>query len=76
MKLLKAVLLISAFLAVTLRLLAHQNAEFLGDKTEICNITAFAAMGVCLVCALIWAVILKKEEKANKSKEEELNEEE
>lgn len=76
MKLLKAVLLISAFLSVTLRLLTEQNAEFLGDKAAVCDIIAFASMGICLICALIWVIILKKEEKANKNKEEEQNEEE
>ena len=70
MVLLKTVLLISAFLAVSLRLLAHKNAEFLGVAGDTLNIIAFAAMGVCLLCAGIWAVILKKEEKANKEKEE------
>lgn len=71
MILLKAVLLISAFAAVSLRLLAHKNAEFLGATASTLNIIAFVAMGICLVCAGIWAIILKKEEKANKEKEEE-----
>ncbi len=70
MIILKAVLLISAFLAVTLRLLAHKNAEFLGAASDTLNIIAFVAMGVCLVCAGIWAIILKKEEKAQKAEEE------
>ncbi len=70
MILLKAILLISAFTAVSLRLLAHKNTDFLGTTADTLNIIAFAAMGVCLVCAGIWAIILKKEEKANKEKEE------
>ena len=73
MKILKAILLLSAFLAVTLRLLTYQDAQFLGDKTVIFDTIAFVSMGVCLVCALIWVVILKKEEKANKAKENQEN---
>lgn len=69
MKILKAILLLSAFLAVSLRLLTYENAEFLGEKTVIFNTVAFVSMGVCLVCALIWIIILKKEEKADKGKE-------
>ena len=69
MKILKAILLLTAFLAVSLRLLTYENAEFLGEKTVIFNTVAFVSMGVCLVCALIWIIILKKEEKANKGKE-------
>lgn len=70
MILLKAVLLISAFTAVSLRLLAHKNAEFLGGTADTLNIIAFVAMGVCLICAGIWAIILKKEEKASKTEED------
>lgn len=77
MVLLKAILLTSAFFAVSLRLLAHQNAEFLGARADTYNMIAFVCMGVCFVCAAIWAIIIKKEEKANKlkEKEEESNEE-
>lgn len=70
MVLLKAVLLLSAFAAVSLRLLAHKNAELLGATADTMNIIAFISMGVCLLCAGIWAIILKKEEKANKENEE------
>lgn len=69
MVILKAILLISAFIAVSLRLLAYQNAEFLGEKAAQYNTIAFIAMGVCLACAGIWALIIKKEEKANKEKD-------
>ena len=75
MILLKSILLLSAFAAVSLRLLAHNNAEFLGETADILNIIAFIAMGICLVCAIIWIIILKKEEKANKTTEEEISEE-
>ncbi len=74
MVILKAILLISAFAAVSLRLLADKNADFLGATADTLNIIAFVSMGICLVCAVIWAIILKKEEKANKEKEEEIPE--
>ena len=70
MIILKAILLISAFAAVSLRLFAHNNAETLGDTAGTLNIVALIAMGVCLICALIWCVIIKKEEKAQKALEE------
>ena len=70
MIILKAVLLISAFAAVVLRLFAHNNAETLGDTAGTLNIIAFVAMGVCLICAGIWCIIIKKEEKAQKALEE------
>ncbi len=70
MIILKAILLISAFAAVSLRLFAHNNAETLGDTAGTLNIIALIAMGVCLVCALIWCIIIKKEEKAQKAAEE------
>lgn len=71
MIILKAVLLISAFAAVTLRLFAHKYAEAIGASAEAINIIAFIAMGVCLLCAVIWCVIIKKEEKAQKEKDDE-----
>ena len=70
MIILKALLLISAFAAVTLRLIAHNNAETLGDTAGTLNIIAFASMAVCLICAGIWCIIIKKEEKAQKALEE------
>lgn len=70
MKILKAILLISAFLAVSLRLLAYENAEFLGEKAQLCNIIAIVAAVVCFVCALIWGGIIKKQEKEQKDSEE------
>ncbi|MBO5395927.1 MAG: hypothetical protein J6A97_03500 [Clostridia bacterium] len=74
MIILKAILLISAFAAVVLRLFAHNNAETLGDTAGTLNIFAFIAMGVCLICAAIWCVIIKKEEKAQKAETEESEE--
>lgn len=74
MIILKAILLISAFAAIVLRLFAHNNAETLGDTAGTLNIIAFIAMGVCLICAAIWCVIIKKEEKAQKSETEESEE--
>lgn len=71
MKFLKVILLISAFLAVVLRLLAYENAEFLGEKAAVINIVAFIAAGVCVASALIWALILKKEEKEHQKDENE-----
>ncbi len=71
MKILKVILLISAFLAVVLRLLAYENAEFLGENTAVINTVAFIAAGVCVITALIWAGILKKQEKEQKSEEDE-----
>jgi Na+/melibiose symporter-like transporter len=70
MIILKAILLINAFAAVSLRLFAHNNAQTLGDTAGTLNIVALIAMGVCLICALIWCVIIKKEEKAQKAAEE------
>ncbi len=69
MVLLKAILLISAFLSVSLRLLAYQNAELLGARADTYNLIAFISMGVCFICAGIWVIIIKKEEKANKDKD-------
>lgn len=71
MKLLKAVLLISAFFAVVLRLLAYENAEFLGESAAVYNIIAVVSAAVCLVTAIIWAVIIKKQEKEKKNDENE-----
>ena len=67
MIILKAVLLLSAFTAIVLRLVAHKYGEAFGETAATMNIIAFVAMGVCLVCALIWCVIIKKEEKALKA---------
>ncbi len=70
MKILKAVLLISAFLAVVLRLFTYENVAVISEGTlKVANIAAFVSAGVCVITALIWAVILKKEEKKNKEKE-------
>ena len=69
MIILKAILLISAFAAITLRLVAHKYGEAFGEAAATMNIIAFIAMGICLVCALIWCVIIKKEEKALKASE-------
>lgn len=74
MIILKAILLISAFAAIVLRLFAHNNAETLGDTAGTLNIIAFIAMGVCLICAAIWCVIIKKEEKTQKAETEESEE--
>ena len=71
MIILKALLLISAFAAVTLRLVSSSYAEALGNTAGTLNIFAFIAMGVCLICAAIWCVIIKKEEKAQKEKDDE-----
>ena len=71
MIILKALLLISAFAAVTLRLVSSNYAEALGDTAGTLNIIAFIAMGVCLVCAAVWCIIIKKEEKAAKAQEAE-----
>ena len=71
MKILKTVLLISAFLAVVLRLFTYENVAFISEGAlKAANIAAFVSAGVCIVTVLIWAVILKKEEKKNKEKEE------
>lgn len=67
MIILKAILLLSAFAAITLRLVAHKYGEAFGDTAGTLNIIAFVAMGVCLICALIWCIIIKKEEKAQKA---------
>ena len=69
MIILKAVLLLSAFTAIVLRLVAHKYGEAFGETAATMNIIAFVAMGICLVCALIWCVIIKKEEKALKASE-------
>lgn len=74
MIILKAILLISAFAAITLRLVAHKYGEAFGETAATMNIIAFVAMGICLICALIWCVIIKKEEKAQKAETEESEE--
>ena len=73
MKILKAILLISAFFAVSLRLLTYENAEFLGETASLFNTIAFVSAGICVAAAVIWIIIIKKEEKAaesNKADEE------
>ncbi|MBR2411275.1 MAG: hypothetical protein IKB08_06080 [Clostridia bacterium] len=70
MKILKAILLISAFLAVVLRLLAYENAEFLGESAQLYNIIAVVSAAVCLITAIIWALIIKKQEKGLKDDED------
>lgn len=74
MIILKAILLISAFAAITLRLVAHKYGEAFGETAAIMNIIAFVAMGICLICAAIWCIIIKKEEKAQKAETEESEE--
>ena len=70
MIILKAILIISAFLTVSLRLLVTENAEFLGQElANGLNIVGFVSAGVCLISALIWIILLKKEEKNKKEKE-------
>ncbi len=71
MKILKAILLISAFVALVLRFFGYKYAEMLGDKVTLFNIIAVVSSVICVVCALIWVCILKKEEKANKDKTDE-----
>lgn len=72
MKVLKAILLISAFFGVVLRLFAYENSAYIGEENaKYLNILALIAMGVCIVCALIWVMKLKKEEKAEKEKTDE-----
>ena len=67
MIILKAILLISAFAAVVLRLIAHKYGEAFGEAAATMNIIAFVSMGICLVCAGIWCILIKKEEKAQKA---------
>lgn len=79
MKVLKVILIISAFLGVALRLLAYENAATLGEETtELFNIIGIASCIVCLVVALILVIIMKKTEKKEKeeNKEEEQSNEE
>lgn len=67
MKILKAILLLSAGIVVVLRLFAYENEAFLPEgSAEIMNIISFTAAGVCLITALVWIVIIKKEEKKKK----------
>lgn len=72
MKILKAILLISAFLAVVLRLFTYENSGFIGDDTTgIMNVTAIISAVICVISALIWIYLLKKEEKASDEKTDE-----
>ncbi len=72
MKILKAVLLLSAFLSVVLRLFSYENSSFLSEVTvKYLNIAALASMLICIITALIWAIKLKKEEKAKKENTDE-----
>lgn len=72
MKILKAILLLSAFSAVVLRLFTYENSAVIGeDKAGLLNIAAVAAAVICLISALIWVYLLKKEEKADKEKSDE-----
>lgn len=68
---LKAILMISAFVALVLRFFGYKYAEMLGDKVTLFNIIAVICAVICVVSALIWAYIIKKEEKASNEKEDE-----
>ncbi len=72
MKILKAILLLSAGITVALRLFSYENQAFLPDKSvEIMNIISFTAAGICIVSALIWVFILKREEKKKREENRE-----
>lgn len=69
MKLLKILLLLSAGITVILRLFTYNNAEFLDSaEIQLLNIISIAAAAVCLVCALIWIIVIKINEKRGKEK--------
>ncbi|MBR3767699.1 MAG: hypothetical protein IKL10_05610 [Clostridia bacterium] len=72
MKVLKIILLISAGLTVALRLFTYENTGFVGEETaRLLNIISIVSAGICLLSALIWVLILKKEEKSKKKNGEE-----
>ncbi len=69
MKLLKILLLLSAGITVVLRLFTYNNADFIDPAdAQLLNIVSIAAAAVCLICAVIWIIIIKKEEKRGKEK--------
>lgn len=69
MKILKLLLLLSAGVTVVLRLFAYNNSAFLDPGVvKLLNIISIAAAALCLMCALIWIIIIKKEEKRGKKK--------
>lgn len=69
MKILKLLLLISAGITVVLRLFLHNNSGFLNaDTIKLLNIISIAAAIICVICALVWVLIIKKEEREGKEK--------
>ena len=69
MKILKFLLLLSAGATVVLRLFAHNNESVLDPETvRLLNIVSFVSAGVCLICALIWIIIIKRQERKEAGK--------
>ncbi len=69
MKILKILLLLSAGITVILRLFSYNNSEFLDPGTvKLLNIISIVSAAICLVCALIWVIIIKTEEKRGTEK--------
>lgn len=64
MKIVKAILLMSAALVVILRLFSHENAAFLSpEQIDLMNIISIVSAAVCVICAVIWIISIKKNEK-------------
>lgn len=68
MKLLKVLLLISAGITVVLRLFTYENSSFMSQEAvRICNIIGVVAATVCVGCAAIWVIRVRKDEKKQKN---------
>lgn len=69
MKILKLLLLLSAAVTVILRLFSYENTEFMAPETvKLLNIISIVSACVCVVCALIWIIIIKAEQKKGAKK--------
>ena len=68
MIILKILLLLTAGATVVLRLFVSENAAFVSPETvKLLNIISIVSACICIVCALIWVVLIKLDEKKKKS---------
>lgn len=69
-KVLRTVILVSAGVAVVCRYVAFRGTETMAEQTvKLLNELSFVGLGVLAVCGLIFAILLKKEEKEKRARE-------
>ena len=68
MLLLKTLLLISAAVTAVVRFISFKYAERIPSETlAILLRVSIGSAAVCVVCAAIWVILIKKEEKKSKT---------